>query len=48
MATNEINVPVQRRRFAWLLSGIALRLALAFIISSLIILAFFVTGVVSH
>ncbi|MGB8343389.1 MAG: hypothetical protein WCD86_00820 [Ktedonobacteraceae bacterium] len=54
MATNEINAPVtatsvvQRHRFAWLLSGVALRLLIAFIISTLIILAFFVTGVVSH
>jgi len=53
MATNGINAqgPTTtevQRRFAWLLSGIALRLLLAFIISWLIILAFFVSGVVSH
>lgn len=54
MTTNGINsaatsaVSAPRRRFGWLLSGIALRLLLAFIISWLIILVFFVTGVVSH
>lgn len=37
-----------QRRFAWLLSSVALRLLFAFIISWLIILAFFVSGVVSH
>jgi hypothetical protein len=54
MATEGINASVttttvvQRRRFGWLLSGIALRFLIAFVISALIILAFFVTGVVSH
>lgn len=54
MATNGTNAVVttptvvQRHRFGWLLSSIALRLLIAFVISSLIILAFFVTGVVSH
>ena len=52
MATNRINAqpPTTRggRRFSWLLSGIALRLFFAFIISWLIIMAFFVSGVVSH
>lgn len=36
------------RRYSRLLSSVALRLVLAFIISWLIILAFFVSGVVSH
>ncbi|GAC1379193.1 MAG: hypothetical protein NVS4B7_10860 [Ktedonobacteraceae bacterium] len=55
MATNGINAHVStttttrnQRRFAWLLSGLALRLLIAFIISWMIILAFFVSGVVSH
>jgi hypothetical protein len=53
MATNRINaqVPATRRtshRFSWLFSKIAMRLLIAFIISWLILLAFFVSGVVSH
>ena len=53
MATNGINArisPVSKtqRRLTWLVSGIAVRLLLAFVISWLIILAFFVSGVVSH
>ena len=53
MAANGINAQASttaggQRRFAWLLSGVALRLLFAFIISWLIILAFFVSGVVSH
>lgn len=41
-------VSAPRRRFSWLLSGIALRLLIAFIISWLVLLIFFATGVVSH
>ena len=37
-----------QHRFSWLLSGFAVRLLIAFIISWLIILAFFATGVISH
>ena len=53
MATNGINAQAStttggQRRFSWLLSGIALRLLIAFIISWLIIMAFFVSSVVSH
>jgi hypothetical protein len=52
MVTNGINAQsptvTGSRRFSWLLSSIALRLFLAFIISWLIIMAFFVSGVVSH
>jgi hypothetical protein len=54
MATNGIdtrvpaNVARNPRRFTWLISGLALRLLIAFIISWMIILAFFVSGVVSH
>jgi hypothetical protein len=53
MATNGINAQVPAtsrtsRRFSWLFSKIALRLLVAFIISWLILLAFFVSGVISH
>lgn len=52
MATNGINARVSttsgQRRLSWLISGIALRLLIAFVISWLIIMAFFVSGVVSH
>ena len=56
MATNGVNGvinPAQAttraaRRYSRLLSSVALRLAIAFLISWLIILAFFVSGVVSH
>jgi len=52
MATNGINAQSPTatggRRFSWLLSGIALRLFIAFIISWLIIMAFFVSSVVSY
>lgn len=53
MATNRINaqVPATRRtshRFSWLFSKVVMRLLIAFIISWLILLAFFVSGVVSH
>jgi hypothetical protein len=53
MATNGINAQLRttnggQRRFAWLLSGVALRILIAFIMSWMIILAFFVSGVISH
>jgi hypothetical protein len=53
MATNGMNAQVRttnggQRRFSWLLSSIALRILIAFIISWMIILAFFVSGVISH
>ncbi len=53
MASNGINAQTHttnggQRRFSWLLSGIALRILIAFIISWMIILAFFVSGVISH
>jgi hypothetical protein len=53
MATNGINAQVStttrgQRRFSWLVSGIALRLLIAFLISWMILLVFFVSGVVSH
>ncbi|MEO8971336.1 MAG: hypothetical protein ABI406_07025 [Ktedonobacteraceae bacterium] len=48
MATNGANgVSVAPRRYSRFLSGIAIRLIIALIISC-IILAFFVTGVASH
>ncbi len=50
MITREVNtpvrtVPVSRRRFP---SGLAIRLLIAFVVSWLIVLAFFASGVVSH
>jgi hypothetical protein len=53
MAMNRIDAQMPtttrgNRRFSRLFSGMALRLLLAFIISCLIMLAFFVSGVVSH
>ena len=52
MATNGINARVStsssQRRLSWLVSGIAVRLLIAFVISWLIVMAFFVSGVVSH
>jgi hypothetical protein len=52
MAINGINARVSttssQRRLSWLISGFAIRLLIAFVISWLIILAFFVSGVVSH
>ncbi len=53
MATNGINTHLSasngdQRRFAWLLSSIALRMLIAFIISFMIFLAFFVSSVVSR
>jgi hypothetical protein len=50
MATNGVNASartVSPRRYSRFLSGIAIRLLIALIISC-IILAFFVTGVASH
>jgi hypothetical protein len=53
MMTKETNVPlstttVPQHRFNIALSGLAVRLLVAFLISWLIILAFFISGVVSH
>ena len=52
MATNGINAQVSTtktsRPLSWLLSGVAVRILIAFVISWMIILAFFVSGVVSH
>ena len=53
MSTNGIGTPVQAkpmvsRRHRIVTSSLAFRLALAFIISWLIILAFFATGAISH
>ncbi len=50
MATNGVHAPsgnVSSHRYSRLLSGIAIRLIIALVISC-IILAFFVTGVASH
>lgn len=48
MSTNGISTDVQNQRRSTLVSGVAFRLLFAFIISWLIILAFFVSSVVSH
>ncbi|HLX55724.1 MAG TPA: hypothetical protein VKR83_01745 [Ktedonobacteraceae bacterium] len=47
-ATNgmDVQIPVRRRFFP--LSRLAMRLLIAFIVSWLIVLAFFVSGAVSH
>jgi hypothetical protein len=48
VATAAVSTTAARRRIAWLLSSVALRLVIAFVISWLIIMAFFVTVVSSH
>jgi len=53
MITREVNtpvhtIPVSRRRFNITISGLAIRLLIAFVVSWLIVLAFFASGVVSH
>ncbi|MGZ6353868.1 MAG: hypothetical protein ACXWOX_04700 [Ktedonobacteraceae bacterium] len=48
MSSNEISTSVQNQRRSILFSSVALRLVFAFIISWMIILAFFVSSVVSH
>ena len=48
MSTNGISTSVQNQRRSIPVSGVALRVLFAFIISWLIVLAFFVSSVVSH
>jgi hypothetical protein len=48
MSTNGISTPIQNQRRSLPLSGVAIRVIFAFIISSLIVLAFFVSTVISH
>jgi hypothetical protein len=48
MSTNGISTSAQTQRRSFPVSGVVLRLIFAFIISWLIILAFFVSSVVSH
>jgi hypothetical protein len=48
MSTNGISSPVQSRRRGLVISGVALRIMIAFIISWLIVLAFFISGAVSR
>jgi len=48
MSTNGISTSVQNQRRRFTISGVVLHLIFAFIISWLIILAFFVSSVVSH
>ena len=52
MITKEMKIPVRTtvpsHRFNITISGLAIRLLIAFVISWLIVLAFFASGVVSH
>jgi hypothetical protein len=48
MSTNGISTSAQNQRRSLAVSRVVLRLAFAFIISWLIVLAFFVSAVVSH
>jgi hypothetical protein len=53
MATNGVHAQVStttrdQRRFSRLFSGIAVRLLIAFLISLVVLLAFFASGVISH
>jgi len=48
MSTNGISSQVQVRRRSFPLSGIALRMLVAFVISWIIVLAFFASSVGSH
>ncbi|HZU70369.1 MAG TPA: hypothetical protein VFA09_24070 [Ktedonobacteraceae bacterium] len=45
---NGISSPVQSRRRGIVISGLALRILIAFIISWIIVLAFFISGAVSR
>jgi hypothetical protein len=48
MLTEGIGAQVQTRRRSLPLSGLALRVLIAFILSWIIVLAFFVSGAISH
>lgn len=48
MSTNGIGAQIQMRLRSLPISGVALRVLVAFIISWIIMLAFFVSSVVSH
>ena len=53
MVMDGLNTHIQntikdQHRFSWLISGITLRLLIAFLISWIVLLAFFVSGAVSH
>jgi hypothetical protein len=48
MLTNGADFQVQTRRRGFAISGWAVRILIAFIISWLIVLAFFVSGAISH
>ncbi len=47
-STKEIETQITSRRRSFQLSGLALRLLIAFVISWLVIMAFFVSGAVSR
>jgi hypothetical protein len=48
MSTNGIGAQIQVRRRSFPISGVALRMLVAFIISWIIVLAFFASSVGSH
>ncbi len=48
MSSNEISSQIQARRRSFPLSGMALRILIALIISWIIVLAFFASSVGSH
>jgi hypothetical protein len=48
MSTNGVGAQVQTRRRGFAISGWAVRILVAFIISWLIVLAFFISGAISH
>ncbi len=48
MSTSGIGTPIQARRRGLVISGLALRVLIAFILSSIIVLVFFVSGAISH
>jgi hypothetical protein len=48
MSTNGISTPIQNQRRSLPLSSVVLRVIIALIFSSLIVLAFFVSTVISH
>jgi hypothetical protein len=48
MSTKGISSQIQVRRRSFLISGMAIRMFIAFIISLIIVLAFFASGVASH
>lgn len=48
MSTNGTGAQIQARRRSLPISGLALRVLIAFIISWVVVLAFFISGAISH